>query len=293
VKAAQERIAATAAYLQPRLLFLPPAGNGYRDRDLSGDFVIPSASPGYDLFGSSPVEAAQLFWYRWITGHQVSFILWRTVGDVIGRNRDDMPPHHELDLLATCVDGYSAMLLYSGTVPRDHYHSHTRVRMALQHPSFSGTWAPDYRPIRRLFHGRMPWQDGHTALDDAIARNRRMHDHIAEHLVPDGRSLLQASAGASTAGISHEKEDLYDNFFLTIRRPVSRTDVVAQLSSRIADVTADLERHGLYPDVDGTHFPVLAGPSAASPLATGVVRTLRRAALLMTNVRRPLAEVWR
>lgn len=287
--------------LQPRLLFLPPTGRGYAERShvaYAPEFTD-RQSPGYDLFGSSPVEAARLFWYRWIAGHQVSFILWRTMGDVLERQPDPdaVPTPYELDVLAACVDGYSAMLLYSATVPREHYHADTRVRMAQQHPSFSGTWAPDYRPIRRLFRGKFPWQGDPScaALCDAVEFNRQTHDHIADHLVPAGRSLLQKSASSSDAGISREKEDLFDNFFMTIRRPVSRAEVVAQLNSRVVELAADLEHHGLYPHVDGQHFPVLTGPSssAMSPLATGVLRILSRAVVLMEDMRHPLQEVGR
>lgn len=295
MKATEERVTAPAGnlVLQPRLLRLPPPGHEYTGQDFPAEFGVPAESARYDLFGSVPVDVAPLFWYRWITGHQISFVLWRAIADVLVRHADDAPEPDELDLLTTCVDAYSAMLLYSSTVPREHYHAHTRVRMALQHPSFSGAWAPDYRPTRRLFRGRLPWQRDCAALDEAIARNRRMHDHVADHLVPDGRSLLQASAGSATAAVSREKEDLYDNFFLTIRRPVSRSEVLAQLSSRVMDVTADLARHGLYPDVGGTHFPVLVGPSDATPIALEVVAILRRVTLLASNTLRTLEEARR
>jgi hypothetical protein len=284
--------------LQPRLLFLPPTGRGYDKGSYSPESTVPRhEDSGYDLFGRSPVEPTHLFWYRWIAGHQVSFILWRTLGEAIGRRANDIPAQRELDVLAACVDGYSAMLLYSATVPRDHYHAHIRERMALQHPSFSGTWAPDYRPIRRLFRDGFPWlgDPSCAALAEAIALNQETHDHIAEHLVPDGRSLLQKSVGSRAARISRKKEDLYDNFFLAIRRPVSRAEVVEQLNSRIVELVADLAHNGLYPNVGGAHFPVLVGSSsdAMAGLATGVPRILRRAALLIADMRRPLEKARR
>lgn len=243
MKATEERVVVPSGNLtlQPRLLRLPPSGNDYAGRDFPTELGVPAESVRYDLFGSVPVDAAPLFWYRWITGHQISFVLWRAIADVLVRHPDHSPPPDELDLLTTCVDGYSAMLLYSSTVPRDHYHTHTRVRMALQHPSFSGAWAPDYRPTRRLFRGRVPWQGDCAALDEAVDRNRRMHDHVADHLVPDGRSLLQASAGSTTAAVSREKEDLYDNFFLTIRRPVSRAEVRAGAPESIPEAAVEID----------------------------------------------------
>ncbi len=286
--------------LQPGPLFLPHPGDDY---DQSPNQAPPSELTlqrpedwGYDLLGGPEVHAERLFWYRWIEGHQISFVLWRTIGDVLGRQPDGLPSPRELDVLTACVDGYSAILLYSATVPRDHYHSCTRVRMALQHPAFSGAWAPDYRPIHRLFRGRLPWQDDPSsdALNDAVTLNRETHDHIADHLVPDGRSLLQKSAGGPGA-VSREKEDLYDNFFLTIRRPVSHAEVVEQLDSRIATLTEDLRHNGLYPNVDGAHFPVLIGSSsdAMTSLATEVSTILRRAAVLIAEMERPLEKARR
>lgn len=280
----------------PRLLFLPPPGHGYAACSYP---TWPTGFPDredYDLFGSTPVEVAPLFWYRWVAGHQISFILWRTIGDVLERHPDRTPTRRELDTMTACVDGYSAMLLYSATVPRDHYHAQLRARMALQHPSFSGTWASDYRPLRRLFRGKLPWQRDPSCapLQEAVARNQEIHDHIADHLVPDGRSLLQHAGGAG-AGISREKEDLFDNFFLTIRRPVSHAEVLAQLSSRVGELTADLQHNGLYPDVGGAHLPVL--PSASSEairsMASAVLRLVRRAALLTAGLGRPLEAVRR
>ncbi|MFI5778984.1 L-tyrosine 3-hydroxylase [Nocardia sp. NPDC051570] len=276
--------------LHARLLSLPPIGRAFEasseaahatefaDRDIQA----------YEVYGFRPVETQRLFWYRWIAGHQISFVLWRAMCDVVSRHPDGVPAERELDVLAACVDGYSAMLLYSSTVPREHYHAYTRVRMALQHPSFSGTWAPDYRPIRRLFRGRFPWQSDPSCagLGEAIARNGVTHDHIADHLVPDGRSLLQRSAGAPGVSVSREKEDLYDNFFLTVRRPISHAELVAQLDSRIADIAADLAHHGLYPAVDGHHHPVVTtGSGVMDPLVAGALRVLDRAARLVSQLR--------
>ncbi len=274
--------------LHARLLFLPPIGRPFEASSDSDPVVTGRDEADYEIYGIRPAEVQRLFWYRWIAGHQISFLLWRAMCDVVGRYPDGVPPERELEVLAACVDGYSAVLLYSSTVPRDHYHAYTRVRMALQHPSFSGTWAPDYRPIRRLFRGRFPWQDDPSCerLGEALARNGTTHDHIADHLVPDGRSLLQRSAGAPGVSVSREKEDLYDNFFLTVRRPTAHAEFVTQLDSRIGDFAADLRYHGLYPLVDGRHHPVVPETSnVMEPLVPGMVRVLDRAARLVSQLR--------
>ncbi|WP_245633613.1 L-tyrosine 3-hydroxylase [Amycolatopsis jejuensis] len=238
--------------------------------------------PEYGIFGVHPVDPEPVFRYRWILGHQVSFALWRAMSGIIGDHESTVPGPAELDSLAAFVDGYSAALLYASTVPRPHYHSHVRRSMALQHPAFSGTWAPDYRPVGRLFRGKMRWQGGLSCagLDAAMARNAATHDYLADHLVPNGRSLLRQSAHEAASTVSREKEALYDEFFLTVRRPVGRAEFVRQLRARVAEVGQDLACHGLYPNVGGQHHPVVSGPAGAAliTLVPEVLRTLARAA---------------
>lgn len=261
--------------LQLRPLFLPDPGRpfdpaGGEEPDDATAATRAGDVPDYNIFGTHPVDAERVFWYRWITGHQVSFALWRAMHEIVGNTPDAMPSRPGLDALAACVDAYTAMLLYSSTVPRAHYHSHIRRRMALQHPAISGTWAPDYRPVRRLFRGKLPWQGEPSCepLGTAVARNTAAHDYIAAHLVPDGRSLLQQAIGTPAMAVSREKEELYDNLFLTLRRPVSRGRFLGQLRERVAEVGADLAYNGLYPNVEAHHHPVVTGHSG------GIMMTL-------------------
>ncbi|MFI6996583.1 L-tyrosine 3-hydroxylase [Nocardia sp. NPDC050175] len=277
--------------LQPHVLFMPPIGDDFDGSDEDAA-TVERETLEYNVFGTKPVEEERLFWYRWIAGHQISFLLWRAMHDVVRHHADedaDRPGERELDLLSACIDGYSTTLLYSSTVPRELYHADIRARMALQHPAFSGTWAPDYRGVRRLFRSNLPWQEDGScaALDEAVARNEVTHSHIADHLVPDGHSLLQKSVGAPGVSISREKEDLYDNFFLTVRRPVSHAEFVAQLDARIADLAADLKHNGLYPNVDGQHYPVVTQQSdeVMRPLVSDILQVLDRAARLVSDMR--------
>ncbi|MFF3544722.1 hypothetical protein ACFYXD_23060 [Streptomyces platensis] len=275
--------------LQLRPLFLPTPGHGFEapaDETLDDD-VMGQGLPEYNVFGVRPVDVERVFWYRWIAGHQASFALWWAMGDVVGHSRDTVPGPAEVDLLAACVEAYSALLLYSSTVPRTHYHHHIRRRMALQHPSFSGAWAPDYRPVRKIFRGGLPWQRDPScaALGVAVARNAATHDYIAGHLVPDGPSLLQQSIGTPGVAVSREKEELYDNFFLTVRRPVSRVRFINQLRARVGGIATDLTHHGLYPNVEGHHHPVVTGQSGGMlmTLVPGTLRILDEALRLVTE----------
>lgn len=267
----------------PRLLFLPAVGTGYADNPPAGSVSSGPGGRGHPRLGTEPADAGALFWFRWIGGHQLSFLIWRTMADLLAGAGDDRPDARTSEELTGCVDGYTAMLLYASTVPRELYHAHLRPRMALQHPAFSGTWAPDYRPVARLLRGRSPWLDDpdHASLAAAVDRNRAVHDDIADHLVPDGRSLLRTATGTAGAAVSRDKEDLFDNFFLTIRRPTGRVDMAEQFHDRLDDAARDLTRHGLYPRVHGRHHPVL-GPDAdpgTRRLVDDVPATLWRAAV--------------
>ncbi|MCX2968286.1 MULTISPECIES: hypothetical protein [Streptomyces] len=194
----------------------------------------------------------QLFWFRWITGHQVTFALWRLMGRVLEElpRPDAVPGPAAMARLECYTLGYCAMLLYSGSCPRDLYQSLIRPAMFLQHRGFSGTWAPDFVQVRGLMRGRpLPWlPDGRAAgVRAAVEVQQAIHDSVAARLVPNGRSLLQQSVAESPVRPSERTAVLYDNFFMTLRGPVPDADVAAQLLRRLRAVGLDLAVNGLYP----------------------------------------------
>ncbi|MEU8654860.1 hypothetical protein [Streptomyces sp. NPDC048737] len=220
------------------------------------DFVLLQLSV---LADSAPVGAPegdepsqeQLFWFRWITGHQITFLIWHLMGRLLERTGDrNLLDERALTRLETYTHGYCAMLLYTGSCPRELYHSLIRPRMYLQHRGFSGTWASDFVPVRGLFRGRglagsqVPET---TGLARAVELNKTIHDGIAARLVPEGRSLLQQAMEGSTVRLSQRTALLYDNFFMTLRAEVSEEGIVAQLLHRLRAVALDVSRQGLYP----------------------------------------------
>ncbi|KLO61808.1 L-tyrosine 3-hydroxylase [Dermacoccus sp. 147Ba] len=253
---------ATGTDLIPGLLFLPP-----RDEDWSpDDGAVTEAPPVVEvgdafrrLGAEAPEDPERLFWFRWVMGHHVSLLTWRLMGDVLADVHQDIPDSQHRQALCQYIDAYSVALVYTSTVPRAIYHSEIRRRMALQHPAFSGTWAGDYRPVARLMRGRASWLEDPSCADvaDSVARNTAIHDYIADHLVPDGGSLLREAVDTAGSSVSMDKEDLFDNFFMTIRRPTTRIEALRQLAERVGLIAEDLERYGLYPLVDGVHHPVL------------------------------------
>jgi L-tyrosine peroxygenase len=206
--------------------------------------------------GHRPATAArdcrpddELYWFRWITGHQVSFISWRLMAQLIADAEGGLlAVPAALPRLCAYLRVYTAMLLYTGSCPQDVYQDVIRPSMRLRHPSFSGAWAPDYWPVRDLLRGRrLPFtgSPGAAELRETVDLQRLVHDGIAEKLVPDGRSLLrQSGARGLDLKLMHV---IYDNYFMTLRAPVSPHDVVAQLLRRLVAVAQDVAVNGLNP----------------------------------------------
>lgn len=193
----------------------------------------------------------RLFWFRWITGHQVTFAVWQLMGlELEARGK---PGRQErLARLVELMNGYSAMLLYTSSTPKRVYHDLIRPSMHLQHRGFSGTWAPDFAPLKSLLRGRHELfaEDGTTALRDAVRTYERVHAGIAARLVPSGRSLLQHSAETTEVVHPDVQGVIYDSYFMTLRASTDVQDVVAQLLRRLNAVARDVAANGLYPVSD-------------------------------------------
>lgn len=245
-------------------LALPPVGHAAVVS--AGPYEVPDCDPVPALLNLRELAARgthtepdedgeptvdQLFWFRWITGHQVTFLIWRLMGGLLDQAAAGEPLNADLlARLETYADGYCAMLLYTGSCPREVYHSLIRPRMFLQHRSFSGTWSPDFTPVRGLFRGRGPMRSQAAevaGLARAVQLHKVIHEGIAARLVPEGESLLQKAREEVTVRPSPRTALLYDNFFLTVRAEAGDRELVAQLMRRLLAVGLDLGRHGLYP----------------------------------------------
>ncbi|MEU3861710.1 L-tyrosine 3-hydroxylase [Streptomyces sp. NPDC028722] len=193
-------------------------------------------------------SAEQLFWFRWITGHQVTFMLWQELGRRAAEAGVAAPPD-DAAAMARLVRGYSAMLLYTASCTRDVYLRIIRPSMALHHPAFSGAWARDYGPVRALLRGRLPaaWDGRSDALSEECALNERVHEGIGAKLVPNAPSLLQSATGNCRPLPRDVRAALFDTYFLTLRGPCAPEEVAAQLLRRLRAVREDLAANGLYP----------------------------------------------
>jgi L-tyrosine peroxygenase len=242
-------------------LVLPPAGAPDTVEDNTADIASVEAyaaiigrlhalgQPDVLTPDVGPCDAPdELFWFRWITGHQVCFVVWRLIGQLLEDvNQNRRPPEEILGPVCRYVDTYSAMLLYTGSCPRDIYSMLIRPSMRLRHRAFSGGWAPDYRPIRDLLRRRQLssiWSADPGELLDAIALLDLVHDGVAARLVPDRQSLQRQAAMRSPS--DRLARMIYDSYFMTLRTPVSRHEVVGQLLRRLVAIARDIVANGLH-----------------------------------------------
>ncbi|GAA1309874.1 hypothetical protein [Saccharothrix xinjiangensis] len=209
----------------------------------------------------------RLFWFRWITGHHISFILWRLIADALDRLAAGEDDPEELTATIThYVRGYGRALLYTGSVPRTVYTTVIRPGMHRHHTAFSGTWAPDYQPVRRLLRGHHrphATNDATARLEQQVHSTRRLHLDVASKLVPSGRSLLAEATTGRRPPRPRARGTIFDCYFLTVRAPVSQPQIAAQLLRRHKALAIDLATNHLHPG--GTDDPPGRPRSTSTP----------------------------
>lgn len=221
--------------------------------------------PDLDLPDLHPIDSFEIdriFWFRWITGHQTTFALWQLLSAILEKVPSGGPARRRaLKQAGQLMRGYSLMLLYASSAPREIYERVIRQPMARQHPNLSGSWASDYAPVRPLVRGKLELGDDECqeSLKNECLLNERVHEAIATRLVPSGISLLLSpNVRQGVRRISRGTLlRLYDGIFLTSRADVSYETVVRQLINRIHAIVLDLSVHELYPKfaVDVEDYP--------------------------------------
>jgi len=200
----------------------------------------------------SAEEIDRLFWFRWITAHQTTFLLWQLLAAVLQEGEAAHVEHEELAAQArSLVCGYSLMLMYASSAPRGIYERVIRMPMARQHVNLSGAWARDFSPVRPLIRGKVTLGSG--AATQALRRecelNDQIHEGIADKVLPAGvTSLLQNPKPQGGRPMPRNTLlFLYDGIFLTSRAPVSHHKVAHQLVRRLHAIFLDVTANDLYP----------------------------------------------
>ncbi|WP_144122882.1 L-tyrosine 3-hydroxylase [Catellatospora sichuanensis] len=212
------------------------------------------ASPAsvHDLRPDSAEDIDRLFWFRWITAHQTTFLLWQMLGAILRESEAARVEHEELATQARLlVCGYSLMLMYGSSAPRHIYGPVIRMPMARQHVNLTGAWARDYAPVRPLIRGKVTIGSGTVAeaLRHECELNEQVHEGIADKVLSSGEvSLLQSPKPKGRQQIPRDTLMwLYDGIFLTSRAAVSQLAVGSQLVRRLHAIFLDITANGLYP----------------------------------------------
>jgi hypothetical protein len=207
----------------------------------------------------SAEEIDRLFWFRWITAHQTTFLLWQLLAAILQESEAANVEHEELAAQARLlVCGYSLMLIYGSSAPPDIYGRVIRMPMARQHVNLSGAWARDYSPVRPLIRGKVTLGSG--VATDALRRecelNEQTHEGIADKLLPEGVSLLRSPK--PEGGRQMPRSTLlwlYDGIFLTTRAAVSHHKVARQLVRRLHAIFLDVTANDLHPSFAPSEEP--------------------------------------
>lgn len=204
-------------------------------------------------------EPDEMFWFRWITGHQTMFIFWFFLAHELTAivNGREMPIVREkLNLCANLFQGCYVLFEYAGSCPIDFYNTKTRPWMALFHKGFTGKWSSDYQLIPslvdRIIKSDYPEElkKSQKSFKQAFIQNQKNHYGIAKRLIPTSSSLSKEfKSSESASNITKEHRALYDYFFLVRRSFQPELPLYFSLSQRIKTIILDLTLNTLHPGI--------------------------------------------
>ncbi|OIJ84988.1 hypothetical protein [Streptomyces colonosanans] len=233
-------------------LALPPSWLPREALGVRPSLIPPPREASASLTPSDAANIDRLFWFRWITGHQATFILWQILSSILNEAEQPDADTDALARQARClVRGCSLMLLYTSSPPQEAYERIIREPMARLHPNLTGAWARDYASVRPLIRGKtgLGNPDEASALAAECELHETVHEGIAVRVVPSGVSLLRTpNERRSSRPLRRETlRWLYDGIFLTTRLPIGYRTLVQQLVRRLQAILLDITVNGLYP----------------------------------------------
>jgi hypothetical protein len=204
-------------------------------------------------------EQNEMFWFRWITGHQTMFILWFFIAhelmDIVNTS-EILVIEQKLNLCANLFQGCYVLFEYAASCSVDFYSTNTRPWMAIFHKGFSGRWSSDYQLIPSLVDHIIKSQypeelkKSQKAFKQAFIDNQKNHYRMAKRLIPSSDSLSKEFKNAGSAPkIMKEHHALYDYFFLVRRSFSPESPLYLSLSERIKAIILDLTLNSLHPEI--------------------------------------------
>ncbi len=236
---------------------MPPADAALHARQLRAMLTTPCEA----LPPGSP-DPEQLYWFRWITGHQISLAAWILAVDVMAQaNRGSISMGEAQARCTAWLRLYSFMLIYASSTTVEIYQNLIRPAMMKAHPAFSATWASDYihlkRNLRNWFQQAAAWPQQHEAkaqlagVKAAYLESTQIHGKIGKRLIGNAASLLKLARNDSELIEASELDEpetdvgqIYDDFFMAVRSQTSCGQLVHQTITRLIAVVADCRQHG-------------------------------------------------
>lgn len=190
-----------------------------------------------DLVGRE--SPSTIGYFRWITGHQLSCMVFQALS---GQLLKDDPPEKDLETLCKF---YSFLMLYTCSCTRETYNDLIRNFMMHSHACFSGTWAGDFYPVKKL-KKRLEGRSEYDGFRQAFKQAWQVHALVGAWLVGTEPSLLKENNDASFLQEKQlDKSFRFDSFFLIRRGSFRHSHFEEQLARRIGAIWRDILTNGL------------------------------------------------
>ena len=201
-------------------------------------------------------EPSEMFWFRWVTGHQTMLLFWHllskellAINQTVNLIEIEAKVHLCKSIFASC----SVVFGYTGSCPVHLYHSTIRPYMAAFHRCFSGKWSADYEPIPQLVNQiiKTDYPDrlkiSQQELKQSFLQHQKSHYDVAKRLVPSNSSLLKDAKNIELELRSTEQRAILFDYFFLVKRVTheSQQQLLQSLSRRIKAIILDISLNGI------------------------------------------------
>ena len=215
----------------------------------TSEIAITDKVPQWREASNVECDPLQLYWFRWITGHQTMFMLWHILTKELAHMESTGVDAERLALTTKILNACGVLYEYSGSCSVKYYHQYVRPLMTLTHRAFSGYWALDYSDIPRLTRCVLlrtglsaNVEKKQKAFKQSYLRGQKIHINVAKKLVPENVSLLKLAKnnGMAIEQVQPHHYKIYDAFFLVNRTNMSPLQFQQSLYRRLDAIVDDL-----------------------------------------------------